>query len=566
MAISALSNRFNYRISHDDFCDILPCDLLSKIFDFLPGNLGQQGLASARLVNRHWKLAVDRSLTHACLREDFPLVKLLGFKFLQHIECYCEPPDGDLNKDNLWGSSGTHFKNRHLVDLSQFQCLRYLRLEGHRVLTNESLVIIGRLTQLITLHLHCCPKLNGKGLRHLANLHHLEFFAWTGGLMQKMVEEDDLKPLARLARLKALEISPIECHQLKLLVELFGSKVYRISALKIVGAKAFSHLSQLPNLQQLQLEHTSLPEGEFGKLSLLTGLNSLDLSSLDVQRVGKKALASLPHLANLRINDIGNGEFLNVMTQLTALTGGFSIPVSNSFRSLFSLKNLISLNLTLAPLTERCNWASLSQLKTLTAHFAIFSTQGAESIQTMTNFVSLDLSHALFPTGFDFGFFANLTRLKNLRCNSINTLDALGFLKSPLPHVENSLPKLEYLGLRCSDMVANHHQLIAKLPNLIELDLTGIAYSHLFESYFKLINPELKVYPSEATQLNFEGCFINETTLSYLSSLQNLKEVDLAGAFFEAKDYVALRTQRPDLKIYPREIIDAIEQAIQSLD
>ncbi len=540
----------------------LPTEVLTKIVVLISStDADRPKMGSLRLVNHQWKLAVDQIVTQAEISETFSLHKLVKFKYLQSLKIYCDPPHGKFNMENPWGTSGSFLKNAHLLSLDNFINLRHLCLEDHRCLTNDALVPIGQQTQLQTLNLHNCVKVNGMGLRHLANLRDLKILRLTGDSILKPIARQDLESLAQLPSLHTFELSQCSGKQLNSLVELLSGKIKRISALKIEEVGAFSLLAKLPNLTELALLPSAMHDSVLAELSQLTQLRSLDLSSCDVKDMGRKALESLINLLDLKIKDAGDKKFLSHLTQLTRLTAGFSESQISCCRSLSRLTNLKILNLIQAHFKENFSWSSLSHLTALRANFSFFTSKGAESIKSMTNLSILDLSHTFFPSGFDIDYFGDLQALQQLRWNEIKTLNSLGLMQRLPPNCKVPLSNLKYLSLRGSETIDKDHRFIEKIPNLTELDIGETAYLSLFETYFRFVKPDLKIYPSDAIELSFWGSIISQKRLQYLYALPKLEKLDLSGAFFRAEDYAALRTQLPNLKIYPNQVIHQVYEA-----
>ncbi len=189
-----------------------------------------------------------------------------------------ELEDTDLSGIHL----GFYTAPRDLTPLSRWRSLRYLTFEGDH-LDDEAMAPLSALSNLQMLEIGVRPyesnSVTDAGLAHLAGLHELTYLgihAFEG------VRGPGLRHLSDLRNLEVLELSYTN-----------------------VDDDSLKHLSDLSVLRTLSLQKTRITDAGLAHLARLPALHTLDLRQTSVTPEGIEALADFPSLRRvvLHYND-----------------------------------------------------------------------------------------------------------------------------------------------------------------------------------------------------------------------------------------------------------------------
>lgn len=289
------------------------------------------------------------------------------------------------------------------------------------------------------------------------------------------------------------------------------------------------HLSKMPRLRRLSLQHTSVTDQGLSHLSKLNELDTLSLESTLVTDDGLKHLSDLSNLRTLQLNH-------------TEVTG-------KGLRHLAGMKSLQRLDIDSAHVSDDdLRWlVELPQLQQLEMHTIGLTEAGFSQLSSLRQLETLELHCARVRAPFESTVnvqLAHFAKLKSLTLRS-NKYDRL--VVSDLPQLTHlaifgafsedvrieALPRVEKFSFTQHKLSKEAFRQATLLPSLQALDLAGDP--NLADSWKHLRNLKSIRF------LRLDHTGIGGNDLEHLSGLTSLKSLTITGNPIRGKDLVHLR-------------------------
>lgn len=455
--------------------------------------------------------------------------------------------------ENAGYGSASYFFNLPPLDL-----LEGLNLEGTCLLYPTDLKYtaedfwtkISSFSNLRSLNVQDNPHLALDGLEKLKNLPHLEELLLGGWKrhwpnLPPTRQLNNLEGLSELTQLKMLSLSPHAGTDL--------SPLGKMTALKGLvldqwGNPDLTSLAALPNLELLTLyNHTNFQGlGQSASLRALNVVNDWDhlfeftrfnseidsLYSLEYLHIyGPKnhlvdilPLLSNKNLSNLRFVQINHSHIKQFNTQVYK-TLEFQQTLGETVRTVEDRNT-----------TEEVNWSLLKLIPNITKISIHGGSINLTELSYQNDLQELDLR--AFPITE-----AQLEQLSEVRCNKLTTLVLASSNPRGLPF-DALAPNLSYLNLANSNVGGGDVKNIAKLTNLVELNLKSTKVGHTAITHLSKTKSPLKRIDlswnelkganyallqalTYLEELNLSGCNIAKANLITLKELINLRLLDL---------------------------------------
>jgi hypothetical protein len=180
--------------------------------------------------------------------------------------------------------------------LKTFRNLRMLSLGYNKSISNDSLVVVGELRELDTVHLAGCPTITDAGLAHLSKLAQLRRLLLYGcNIDGSGIEHLSKLPIEELD----LQSTNVSDENLFSLRELTTLRRLNLADTRVTG-RALTSIRNLVNLRNLYLQNTGVDDEGLRELAALSRLDYLYLWNTKVTDEGvAKLKESLPALSNL---------------------------------------------------------------------------------------------------------------------------------------------------------------------------------------------------------------------------------------------------------------------------
>ena len=237
------------------------------------------------------------------INENHPRFKHLGFKDAEEVITFLinSPEKDRLKYVNFKGLPLNNEQFEKLIN----NCPNLYHIEIRKsLLKRDGLKPIANLTNLQSLDISECNKLESDDLRPIANLTNLQSLDISGCYRLK---SDALKPIANLTNLQSLDISG--CHELgsdalRHIANLINLQSLNISNCYNLKWYALMYIENLINLKSLNISGCSQLNGDALKyIANLTELQSLDIAWCT--QLESDALKHLVNLKKLQSLDIG---------------------------------------------------------------------------------------------------------------------------------------------------------------------------------------------------------------------------------------------------------------------
>jgi Leucine-rich repeat (LRR) protein len=349
------------------------------------------------------------------------------------------------------------------------------------------------------------------------------------------------------------------------------------------------HLAALTQLQALYLSNDKITDDGLKHLSKLTNLRKLSIYSKGVSAAGFANLAGLVNLEEFHIGGIGSDigdEYLahmKGMTKLKDLTIGGDKLTDAGMVFVKNFTELRKLRIDSQKVTAAgvANLAPLTKLESLTVLYCPgFAGDGLAALKGMTALQELELIY-LTPDVNGIAHLGKVASLKKLRLGTVRdeTLGGLSGLKNleelalyysglgdeglkPIGQL-TSLRELNVQNTRVSDAGLKHISGLKNLKRLSASDNKRIADAGL-EALAGLENLEVlwvsdcKVTGSglkhlagltKLKDLAINGNPVTDAGIAELTRLRSLKEVNLTGTRTSEEAAIALKKERPELRV-----------------
>lgn len=474
-------------------------------------------------------------------------------------------PEGNIVVSDNFAENAGYGSASYFFNLPALNMLEGLNLEGTCLLYRTDLKYsaedfwtkISSFSNLRSLNAQDNPHLALDGLDKLKNLPHLEELLLGGWKrhwpnLPPTRQLNNLEGLSALTQLKMLSLSPHAGTDLSPLGKMTALKGLVIDQW---GNPDLTSIAALPNLEFLTLyNHTNLQGlGQSASLRALNVVNDLDhlfdfdrfnaeidaLYTLEYLHIyGPKnhladilPLLSNKNLSNLRFVQINHSHIKQFNTQVYK-TLEFQQTLGETVRTVEDRNT-----------SEVANWNLLKLIPNITKIYI----QGGV-VQGGVGSINLtELSYQNGLQELDLRAFqmteAQLEQLSEVRCNKLTTLVLTSSNPRGLPF-DSFAPYLSYLDLENSNVGGGDVKTIAKLTNLVELNLKSTKVGHtaithlsktksplkridLSENEMKGANYALLQALPYLEELNLSGCNIAKADLITLKELKNLRLLDL---------------------------------------
>lgn len=453
--------------------------------------LGVEDLKSATLINRHWHQPIQNNTFCIIASQLVDSQSLVKFRYLKNLSVFSTHTiphqwrsarlSQDLFKLHLGdcSESPNYWSRSDLLPLTALSHLTHLKFVGLQGMTDESLEILSKWTQLKKLSLRSCFNIRGEGLCHLTSLSNLKSLELKGQSFDALASHGAFGYIDRLPALDEVDFGPLNPRDIDILVDHPCTKLQRLE-LRLYNNKSVSCLqSCLPHLSKLTFQ------GEIEPLD---------------QPFMWKQLEQLPKLAHLEFVcsclNFGNFEDLRPLTKLTHFsTPTGAVNQNQSLCALSRLCNLQSFGLqTLYPINAIC-WYDFNQLKHLNLEYMSFGTASADSVTRLENLKTLRIVGADLPPGFEFERFAAMAELQTLELHQSQD----PFLESVRPKIARPtrpFPKLRVLKVYELLIDSERIEFLKTVPNLLEFYAECCAISPSNVALLKGSKLNGRVYPA----------------------------------------------------------------------